>query len=45
MATLYRNNLVVLTYPDFEFFWVKELVVYTCLPDTVDPRGQKGDGR
>lgn len=42
VATLYGNNQVVLTYPDSEPFWVKDLVRYTCLPDTLDPRGPKG---
>lgn len=35
------SDLVVLTYPDSEPFWVKESAEYRCLPDTIDPRGPK----
>jgi hypothetical protein len=34
---------VQLTYPESEPFWVKRLFTYTCLPDTVDPRGPKSN--
>jgi len=36
---------LTLTYPESDPFWVKLLVTYVCLPDTVDPRGPKASGR
>lgn len=33
--------LMVLNYPPSEAFWVKQSVLYVCLPDTVDPRAPK----
>jgi hypothetical protein len=40
-----RERSLRMSRPESDPFWVKSLVTYVCLPDTVDPRGSKASGR